>query len=113
MKTWLSSLLAISLATLVALAPLARPAAAQEEGVEPVAVVAITSVEEVLGDVAWLTETAGQGDFGKMVALLSGGYTVGMDKKRPIGLIVTIENDEPKALGFVPVKNLDALLAGL
>ena len=91
--------------------PLGSSATAQDDGVKPVAVVSITSVEEVLGDIAWLTESAGQGDFGKMVALLSGGYTVGMDKKRPIGLVVTIEDDEPKALGFLPVKNLDAVLA--
>jgi hypothetical protein len=112
-KHWLPSCSTAVLAALIGLAPLLRPATAQENAVEPVAVVAIASVDEVLGDIAWLTESAGQGDFGKMVALLSGGYTVGMDKKRPLGLIVTIENDEAKALGFLPVRNLDALLAGL
>lgn len=113
MKSWFTSCWAAALAALVAAAPIARPAAAQENAVKPVAVVSVASVEEVLGDIAWLTESAGQGDFGKMVALLSGGYTVGVDKKRPIGLIVTIENDEPSALAFLPVRNLDAVLAGL
>ncbi len=114
MKSWYSQTLAIGLAALVAVASTpSRTLAQEQEGIRPVAVVSIASIDEVLGDIAFLTETAGQGDFGKMVALLSGGYTVGMDKKRPLGLIVSLENDEPKGVAFLPIKNLDAVLAGL
>lgn len=114
MKSWLTQSLAVGLAALVSLASMpARVLAQEAEGIQPVAVIAIASIDEVLGDIAFVTESAGQGDFGKMVALLSGGYTVGMDKKRPLGLVVTLKNDEPKAIAFLPVKNLDAVLAGL
>ncbi len=80
---------------------------------KPIAVLAVASVEEVLNDIAYVTETAGQGDMGKMITLLSGGYTRGVDKKRPMGLVVTIPEDEPKAFAFLPVKNLNTILEGL
>jgi hypothetical protein len=106
---------ALLLAATVAVASLGSAAVAQEAApaVKPVAVISIASIDEVLGDIGYLTESAGQGDFGKMVALLSGGYTVGMDKKRPLGMVVTMKDDEPSPLLFLPVRNLEAVLAGI
>jgi hypothetical protein len=103
-----------AMAALISIASLSPRSFAQEAApAQPVAVVSIASIEEVLGDIGYLTETAGQGDFGKMIALLSGGYTVGMDKKRPLGMVVTLKDDEPSGLMFLPVKNLEAVLAGI
>lgn len=115
MKSWFSYFMATCLVALVAVGSACPRLCAENPPapIQPIAVVSIASVEEVLGDIAFLTESAGQGDFGKMVALLSGGYTVGMDKKRPAGMLVTIKNDEPNPLLFLPVKNLDAVLAGI
>jgi hypothetical protein len=110
--TWTATLAAAATLLVASLSP---HAIAQDKAkkLEPVAVVAIASIEEVLGDIGYVTETAGQGDLGKMVALLSGGYTVGMDKKRPLGMVVTMQNEEPSGLLFLPVKNLEAVLAGI
>ena len=97
-------------AVLTASAAIASVAAAQE--VKPVVVVAVNKLDDILSDVATMTELAGQGDTGRFVVGVAGLYTNGLDRTRPAGAYVTLgDGGAPKVIGFIPVKNLKGLLA--
>ncbi len=111
LRKHLPAVLAIALLTL----PLVRtPAVEAAEDVKPVAVFSIAGSDELLGDIGYITEAAGAGDFGRLVALMSSPYTAALDKKKPIGVyLVMDEGNQPAGVGFIPVKDLEILLAAL
>ncbi|NLF70502.1 MAG: hypothetical protein GX575_15830 [Candidatus Anammoximicrobium sp.] len=78
---------------------------------KPVVVASLAGSDELLSNVLQVTESAGVGDFGRLVALLASPYTAALDKTRPIGVSLTLlgENDL-QAMSFVPVKDLKMLL---
>jgi len=106
-----------ALKSLAVLAMLLAPALAVAQ--KPVAVISISGVDNILGDVQYLTQAAGAADAGQFALILAGPYTAGVDKTKPIGAIVTMADpanggDSPvDVLAFVPVKNLDTVLAVL
>lgn len=103
---------AVLAATLVVL-PLSRaPAQEAVDQIKPVAVFSIAGSDELLGDIGYITEAAGAGDFGRLAALMSQPYTAALDKKKPIGVYVVMAGEnEPAGVGFIPVKDLEILLA--
>ncbi len=78
---------------------------------EPFVVVSVAGVDKLLGDVSYLTESAGAGDVGRMAVLMAGPYTVGIDRAKPWGVLVFPEGVDFRALAFVPVTDLDRVLA--
>ncbi len=76
----------------------------------PVLVVSVAGIDSLLADIGYVTETAGVGDFGRMAAMMSQPYTQGLDRTKPIGIVVTTDGAGLTPLGFVPVKDLNALL---
>lgn len=108
-KYLLPSMLAASL-FLSPWSPFSQSAAAKD----PVVVVSVAGADEVVGDIAYLTEATGFGDIGRLIALMAGPYTAQLDKSKPSGSYIHFdEDDRPIVVGFIPVKNLDALLATL
>jgi len=90
------------------------PAQEAAQGIKPVAVISIAGSDELLGDIGYITEAAGAGDFGRLAALMATPYTAPLDRKKPIGAYVVLaDQDEPAAVGFIPVKDLDVFLAAL
>lgn len=88
--------------------------AAYGQAPKPLIVASLAGSDEVLSDVMYVTESAGVGDFGRLAALLASPYTAPLDKERPIGVCVTLQGeDDVRALGFVPVKDLKMLLMTL
>ena len=92
------------------LAPLGQLLA---QNVKPVLVVSVSSVEDTLADVAYITKAAGAEDAGRTALLFGNAFTNGLDKKKPIGMYVS-----PKVGGgdfvpvvFVPVTDLKTILA--
>jgi hypothetical protein len=98
---------------LAALAVLLAPAAALAQTPKPVLVVSISSVDEFMGDVDYLTKAAGAEDYGNLFKLMAAPYTVGIDKTKPWGVIVQSDGDEFLPLGFVPVKDLKTVFDAL
>jgi len=100
--------------TLVTL-PLSRTFAGESpKEIEPIAVVSIAGSDELLADVLYLTEAAGNGDIGRLIALMASPYTAALDKKKPSGVYVVMTGEkEVGAVGFIPVKDLELLLATL
>jgi len=88
-----------------------QPAAAADS--KPVAVLSLAPIESLIGDIAYLTEAAGSRDVGQMVEAMAQPYTQGIDRTRPIGVVLTLEEGAPKPLAFVPVSDLKATLASL
>ena len=84
---------------------------AQEQ--KTVAVMSISSVDDVLGNIKYLTESAGAGDMGQMVTLTLGAYLDGIDRGNPVGMVLHTNGQEFTPLGFIPVKDLDAVLTSL
>ncbi len=80
---------------------------------KPVMVVSISGIDELMGDIDYITKSAGVEDYGNLFKLLAAPYTVGIDKTKPWGLIVRSAGEEPIAVGFVPVKDLDVVFAAL
>jgi len=90
------------------------PAQEAAQEIKPVAVISIAGSDELLGDIGYITEAAGAGDFGRLAALMATPYTAPLDRKKPIGAYVVLaDQDEPAAVGFIPVKDLDVFLAAL
>ncbi len=108
MKTlWNHLLLSAVALALVAVPALRVPA----QDVKPVAVVAVNSVDELLADVDFLSQAANAPDVGGMVKFMARGFTAGVDKTKPSGAFITLdETNQPKAIGFVPVTDLKTVL---
>lgn len=99
--------MALAAALLFVLPCLARA----QDRVRPIAVVAINNLNEIFGDIATMTELAGQGDAGKVAIGMGGIYTSGIDRTKPAGAYVTLGDTGPKVMAFIPVTNLKQLLA--
>lgn len=97
----------------IALALLICPAV-QAQTSKPVVAVSISGVDELMGDVDYITKAAGVEDFGNLFKLMAAPYTVGIDKTKPWGVIVRMdENGDRQILAFVPVKDLDVVFAAM
>lgn len=79
----------------------------------PVLIVTISSVDDLLEDVTYLTELAGAPHFGQMAGAMAEGYIQGLDNRRPIAILVQSGGEDVRPLGLLPVKDLDTFLAGL
>lgn len=108
MKSFIGKFLAC-LSILTLSLGLAQQAPAQDAA-KPVLVVSLSSLNEMLGDVAAMTKLADQENIGQIAVGMAGLYTVGLDKTRPSGLVVSLDGVEPKAIAFVPVTDLPKLL---
>lgn len=84
------------------------PLWAQNAG--PIAVLAVEPFDELMKDMSYLTEAAGQGEaVGDMEQALK-ETTQGMDTKRPMGVVVTADGDELAAVAFLPITDLAKML---
>jgi hypothetical protein len=97
--------------TLVAMAlVLASTAAQAADPPKPVAILSVASIDRLMGDFGYLARLGGRPEVGGMMALAGGAFVQDLDRTKPLGLLITIENDEPKGVAFLPVPNLDKVL---
>ena len=78
----------------------------------PVAVVSIASTDQLLNDFAYLTRIAGRSDVGGFIQMAGASFVADLDRTKPLGLYVTMENDEPKGVAFLCVPDSNKLLRG-
>lgn len=101
----------LTLASLLLLSVGVLPALGQQQ--KTVAVMSVSSINGLLGNIGYLTEAAGSPDVGQMVTMMSGAYLEGIDRGNPVGMILNTDGQEFVPMGFVPVKDLEQVLAVL
>jgi hypothetical protein len=77
---------------------------------DPAVIVSIKNINSQLEDIKFLGEKAGFGDQIAMVPMMARGFLGGVDLKKPAGVAVWFEGQQPVAVGMVPVTDIDALL---
>jgi len=87
-------------------------------GSKTVAVISIESYDDLLGDVAFVGKISNNPGLDKnlegMLKLFTQGRGVaGLDRQRPWGVVLTIDNMEMKPFAFLPVTSLKQLLGSL
>ena len=113
MKNHLKSSVCLCLAVMLLVLP-ARPVSAQDtaESLKAVAVVSVAPGQEMLEDIGFLTQSAGQPLFGQLAAGFAQPYLQAMDQTKPAGAYVALDEQmQPTGVAFAPVTDLDALLA--
>jgi hypothetical protein len=78
---------------------------------KPVAMLSVSSIDAILGNVQYLTDAAGAGELGEFATMMANPYMQGMDRTKPIGMVLTTNGEDFLPLAFVPVKDLDATLS--
>jgi len=105
-KKFLRSTLALTLL-------LAGAAVARAQAAKPVLVISIPSYNDILANVDFLGKLAGQPaaaqQMDQMVGLFAQGLK-GLDRTRPIGVVVSSEGSDFTPLAFVPTTNLKDLM---
>ncbi len=79
----------------------------------PVAVVSITNLERLLSDTSYLLQASSVPEVGGFVSVMATQYTQGMDRARPLGLMVSLEDGNPVFVGFLPIADRGAFFDAL
>ena len=80
---------------------------------EPLAVVSLKATNDLVSDIEYLLKATGTSGFGSMILPQVKGYLQGIDGQKPIGLAVTVDGNDIRPMGFLPVSNLKAVLTQL
>ena len=91
------------------LAGFALPRAEAQQ--KPLAVLSISSIDSLLGNIEYLTEAAGAADFGQLAKMMANPYLQGLDQTKPIGFVLSTDGQQFLPLGFIPVTDLNKTLS--
>jgi len=88
-----------------------EPAVAQSAP-KPAAVISIANLDDTLADIDYLVDASGFGQMKFMIQTQITHFLKGVDPTRPSGVLLYLDegSEQPSALGFVPVEELDDLL---
>lgn len=79
-----------------------------------IATVIISPVERTLKDTAWLIDALNvPGGFGGLIPIMGDNYTTGLDKSRPLGVVVTLQDGTPNPVVCLPNKDHKEFFAKL
>ena len=93
-------------------AALAQTDPAQQE-MKPLAVVALSGYDALIEDINFAGSLAGQPQLGAMVEPMIMGYTQGLDKTKPIGVVVQTDGAQFNGAVCLPVTDLKKILTPL
>lgn len=79
----------------------------------PVAVLSITNLEKLLSDTSYMLRACNVPEVGGFVSVMATQYTQGLDRARPLGLMVSIEDGNPVPVGFLPIADRGAFFDAL
>jgi hypothetical protein len=93
---------------------LLAPVSLAHAELKPLVVVSVAGIDELVGDINYVTKAAGFEGSGKLAEGYIKGFSNGADRKRPSGVIVAPkEGGEFVSISFVPVTDMKAILATL
>ncbi|MEX0819324.1 MAG: hypothetical protein WD070_07015 [Pirellulaceae bacterium] len=107
MKNFLSHLLKCALGLLLVCLPTIVTA---QNAQKPAVVVSLASVEQLMGNIGYLTRVAGSPEVGAIITIMSGQYIEGLNPKQPAGGYVTFA-PQPSGVVFLPVSDFDVVVA--
>jgi hypothetical protein len=76
---------------------------------DPAVVIAVKNISAQLDDIKYLGEKAGFGDEVAMLPFMVRGMMPGIDMRKPAGVAVWFEGEDPVALAMVPVSDIEQL----
>lgn len=103
-----SKLVSRLLLTIAVVLPAIRVQAA-----DPVAVVSVSGVGEAMSDIEYLLEATGTDGFGAFILPQVKTYLQGLNRSKPLGMVLSLEGGAPQPLAFIPVNDLDTFLSHL
>ena len=108
MKNFVSRLMKCALGLLLAtVSTVTRPTiVSAQDAQKPAVVISVGSVDQLMGNIGYLTRVAGSPEVGAIITIMSGQYIEGLDTKRPAGAYITFA-PEPSGLVFLPVSDFD------
>ena len=106
LQKWTWAALAVCLAVGASVPAIAQSGSAND----PAVIVSLKNINSQLEDIKFLGEKAGFGDQVAMVPMMARGFLGGVDLKKPAGVAVWFDGQEPIAVGMVPVTDIEALL---
>ncbi len=88
-----------------------RPADAPAMGVsQPVVIVTIGSLGELMQDVNYIAGAVGQPQAGGIFTMMATQFTQGIDMTKPIGIVVPIVDGAPEPIGMLPTADIRTVL---
>ena len=112
-RTVQTPLLALVLALLLGTGFLAPAAQAQAEEFKPFATVALNSVDNIMEDVNFIGGLVGSPQMADQIRPMIDGFAQGLDKTKPIGLMVRMGDMGPAGAICIPVTNFQQLTQNL
>lgn len=105
----------LALAAVFAIAThgLALPVANAQAPQRPVAVVSIAPLDQLLQDTSYLLKVSNVPEIGGLVTIMANQYTQGLDRTRPIGVSISMQDQMPSAIVFLPLSNREQFFGAL
>lgn len=100
----MAAILAISLAAAVS------PIAAKAQSSDQVALITVSSFEEIAKDVNFVAQLIDKPEVSQQFAMMSFMVAQSLDKSKPVGIAVFAEGEDLGVLAMVPVTNTDQIL---
>ena len=98
--------MAVGLSCCTAVAAIAQSGSADD----PAVIVSLKNISGQLDDVKYLGEKAGFADQVAMLPMMARGFLAGVDLKKPAGMALWFEGQEPIGVVMVPVTDIEQLL---
>jgi hypothetical protein len=111
-KNFVSHLLKCALGLLLAtVASFSGPTTAlAQNDQKPAVVISLGSIDQLMGNIGYLTRAAGSPEVGAIVQIMSGQYIEGLNTKQPVGGYVTF-TPQPTGVVFLPVSDFNMVVA--
>lgn len=106
------SCMCFTLAVAALLPAFAPPSVARAQA-KPAMVISLAGVKENLDDIAYLTRAADVPDAGKTAVLFGGAFTQGIDKTRPVAIVITPDAGDFQSVACIPVADLEKVMETL
>ena len=87
--------------------------AVQAQDQKPVLTLALSSIDDLTEKITFITATIGMPNAGHIASGMIRSFTVGIDRTRPVGIVVTSDGQQLTPLGLVPVTDLKQFFASM
>jgi hypothetical protein len=102
MNTSIKTILSASVLLAIAVLPTSRAFSAEQAEAKPVATLCVAPLERSLPDLVYALSAMNVPEISGLVELLSTFYTRGLDRTKPMGMIVRLEDDTPVSVFCIP-----------